>query len=57
MRTIVAFVCLLADSHCLAQPPATQDTIKGKKVIEWGWDEPDTKFMRENVEKIREIVR
>jgi hypothetical protein len=23
-----------------------------KKLIEWGWDEPDTKFIRQNVEEM-----
>src|SRR4051812_36880806 len=27
----------------------------GKKVIEWGWDEPDTKFMRENIDKMEQF--
>jgi hypothetical protein len=26
-----------------------------KKLIEWGWDEPDTKFMRQNVEKMEQL--
>lgn len=29
-----------------------QTGAQRKKLIEWGWDEPDTKFMRENVEKM-----
>jgi hypothetical protein len=36
-----------------APPPGPdKDALKGKKLIEWGWDEPDTKFMRANVEKM-----
>lgn len=35
--------------------PGPQKDIKGKKVIEWGWDEPDTKFMRENIEKMEQF--
>jgi 7,8-dihydropterin-6-yl-methyl-4-(beta-D-ribofuranosyl)aminobenzene 5'-phosphate synthase len=27
---------------------------QAKKLIEWGWDEPDTKFIRENIEKMEE---
>ncbi len=37
------------------QPGQQKDTPKGKKLIEWGWDEPDTKFMRENVEKMEQF--
>ncbi|MGO8751561.1 MAG: hypothetical protein ACLQNE_36935 [Thermoguttaceae bacterium] len=32
---------------------STQD--KPKKLIEWGWDEPDTKFMRANVGKMEQL--
>jgi hypothetical protein len=27
----------------------------GKKLIEWGWDEPDTKFIRENIQKMEQF--
>lgn len=26
-----------------------------KKIIQWGWDEPDTKFIRENIEKMEQM--
>jgi hypothetical protein len=29
--------------------------LDGKKVIEWGWDEPGTKFLRENVETMEQM--
>jgi len=32
-----------------------KDRLKGKKLIEWGWDEPDTKFMRDNIEKMEQL--
>ena len=35
-----------------AQPAPGKDAPKGKKVIEWGWDEPDTKFLRANIGKM-----
>lgn len=38
-----------------AQPGPAKDTPKAKKLIEWGWDEPDTKFMRQNVEKMEQF--
>jgi tRNA A58 N-methylase Trm61 len=31
------------------------DPLRGKRVIEWGWDEPDTKFMRENIESMEQL--
>src|SRR5688500_12326435 len=44
MRVLVlAVACLFATSHvCLAQQPK-------KKLIEFGWDEPDTAFMRKHI--------
>lgn len=43
-----------AGGPVLAQSHKEKDSTKGKKVIEWGWDEPDTKFMRQNVEKMEQ---
>jgi ubiquinone/menaquinone biosynthesis C-methylase UbiE len=31
------------------------DRWRGKRVIEWGWDEPDTKYMRENLERMEQL--
>ncbi|MBI1913221.1 MAG: hypothetical protein HYS12_00430 [Planctomycetes bacterium] len=31
------------------------DRLKGKKLIEWGWDEPDTKFMRAHVRRMEQF--
>lgn len=38
-----------------ALPGPEKNSLKGKKFLEWGWDEPDTKFMRENVEKMEQF--
>lgn len=38
-----------------AQPDTEKGSLKGKKLIEWGWDEPDTKFMRENIQKMEQF--
>src|SRR5262245_33502267 len=38
-----------------AQPRPAKDPLQGKKLIEWGWDEPDTKFMRENVGQMEQV--
>jgi len=32
-----------------------QDALKGKKLIEWGWDEPDTRSIRQNVRKMEQM--
>ena len=32
-----------------------QDASRDKKLIEWGWDEPDTKFIRENIQRMEEL--
>ena len=32
-----------------------QEAPREKKLIEWGWDEPDTKFMRENIQRMEEL--
>jgi ubiquinone/menaquinone biosynthesis C-methylase UbiE len=43
----------VADSDPRPEPPAfVVDRLRGKRIIEWGWDEPDTKFMRENIERM-----
>jgi len=42
IRTLLASCLILFVGTGLAQEPA-------RKVIEWGWDEPDTKFIRENI--------
>jgi hypothetical protein len=34
---------------------ATAQTVPAKKLIEWGWDEPDTKFMRENISQMEQF--
>jgi hypothetical protein len=38
-----------------ARPGAGKGPLKWKKLIEWGWDEPDTKFMRANVAKMERL--
>ena len=47
IRTLLASCVILFAGTGLAQEPA-------KKVIEWGWDEPDTKFIRENIETMEQ---
>ena len=52
-RTVFLVVALLGAATCI--PAAAQTTTKGKKVIEWGWDEPDTKFIRENIKRMEQF--
>jgi len=42
IRTVLVTCIVCIAGISLAEQPA-------KKVIEWGWDEPDTKFIRENI--------
>jgi len=39
-----------------AIPLALADhSLEKKKIIEWGWDEPDPKFMRENIKQMEQM--
>src|SRR5262249_931382 len=51
----LAALAIAASGPAAAQSGPAKDSLKGKKLIEWGWDEPDTKFMRENVEKMEQF--
>ena len=44
-------LCVIALVGSLAAVAFGQEAPRDKKLIEWGWDEPDTKFMRENVQE------
>ncbi len=46
----------LALALALFHSAHAQGTAKTKKLVEWGWDEPDTEFMRANVAKYRAKV-
>jgi hypothetical protein len=52
---LLIFLTVAAQNPVTGQPAPAKDPPKSKKVIEWGWDEPDTKFMRENVEKMEQF--
>ena len=47
IRTLLAVCVIFAMGTSFADGQA-------KKLIEWGWDEPDTKFIRGNIEKMEE---
>jgi predicted methyltransferase len=38
-----------------ARTPLVPDPLRGKRLIEWGWDEPDTKFLRENISRMEQF--
>jgi hypothetical protein len=44
---------------CLVLGPAAGQSAdnrpQSKKLIEWGWDEPDTKFMRANIQQMEQF--
>lgn len=45
---IILTVCAIP--LALADP-----SLENKKIIEWGWDEPDPKFMRENIKQMEKM--
>ncbi len=53
MKTIggLSLIVVLLLNHSLL----AQGTAKAKKVLEWGWDEPDTKFIRANIGKMEQL--
>jgi len=53
MRNPISCVVVMACS--LAGAAFGQEASRDKKLIEWGWDEPDTKFIRENIQRMEEL--
>jgi hypothetical protein len=53
IATTAALALLLGGPPAQAQPGPQRP--QAKKLIEWGWDEPDTQFMRQNVEKMEQL--
>src|SRR5437868_6188045 len=52
---VTAMLGLLAGLSIADQPKAKGNILQSKKLIEWGWDEPDTKFMRQHIEKMEQL--
>ena len=48
-------LCVVVLAGSLAGAALGQEAPCDKKLIEWGWDEPDTKFMRDNVRQMEEL--
>lgn len=56
MRQAIALLLALGIAGIAAAGEASKpNPLEGKKVIEWGWDEPGTKFLRENVEAMEQM--
>jgi hypothetical protein len=53
LRQTVLLVCILLGLTGTAQPAAPLPAAK--KLIEWGWDEPDTKFLRANIQQMDQL--
>ncbi len=53
MFAVILVSLALAFATASAQPPDHRPLAK--KLIEWGWDEPDTKFMRANVRQMEQF--
>ncbi len=53
-RCFAGAVVALGTLHMVSAARA-QDAAHAKKVIEWGWDEPNTKFIRENIGRMEEF--
>jgi hypothetical protein len=48
-------ICLASLLAGRASPQAAEKPLPAKKLIEWGWDEPDTKFIRQNIERMEQF--
>src|SRR5262245_5947493 len=51
LPVILTFILLVSTNSAWSG----DDLRQGKKLIEWGWDEPDTKFMRSNIEQMEKF--
>lgn len=49
------FAAIMASMTLTPSQAGAESPLKAKKVIEWGWDEPDTRFIRENILKMEEM--
>jgi hypothetical protein len=50
---VICLVSVAIAWSCAARSEA--DPLQGKKLIEWGWDEPDTKFIRQNIARMEAL--
>lgn len=56
MRQLAVILCWLGWVS-VAAPAETPraNRLEGKKLIEWGWDEPGTRFLRENISTMEQM--
>jgi hypothetical protein len=54
MRTAIlaGVLCCVAGASA-AESPASRPAVRAKRLIEFGWDEPDTSFMRRHVDQLK----
>jgi hypothetical protein len=56
MRRAAIVIAILALAGIAAAADADKgNRLSGKKLIEWGWDEPGTRFLRDNVETMEQM--
>jgi hypothetical protein len=48
-------LCLVTFFACATSAQSADNGPQAKKTIEWGWDEPDTKFIRENIAQMEQF--
>jgi len=53
LKLQVVLTCLILGLTSTAR--SKDNLLQGKKLIEWGWDEPDTKFMRQNIAQMEQF--
>lgn len=59
MRTRALILALIVTALIRAPaavvPASAEKLLSGKKIIEWGWDEPDTRFMGQNIARMEQL--
>lgn len=55
MRQLRVSAILLLVTLYVCAALAAQESGRKKKLVEWGWDQPDTKFMRQNIHKMERL--
>jgi hypothetical protein len=53
LKLSVVLTCLILGLTSTAW--SDDNLLQGKKLLEWGWDEPDTKFIRQNIAQMEQF--